>query len=152
MFCEYCSLVSIILEYWSHFNLFPKYFFEKEVCAPWFSVRIWKKYQFPTTSMVIWNLKFWLWRIEVAIEQPLKKYHITIGRCSFLLSFNHTSYHYWWCWYSWNLRTSKNLFYRVLNSENVDLSICYRTLSLVLVWNTSKIIAGDTKTKYWEIW
>jgi hypothetical protein len=22
--------------------------------------------------MIIWNLKFWLWRIEVAIEQPLK--------------------------------------------------------------------------------
>jgi hypothetical protein len=22
--------------------------------------------------MVIWNLKFWLWRTEVAIEQPLK--------------------------------------------------------------------------------
>jgi hypothetical protein len=28
--------------------------------------------KFSTRLMVIWNLKFWLWRIEVAIEQSLK--------------------------------------------------------------------------------
>jgi hypothetical protein len=36
--------------------------------------------------MVVWNLKFWLWRTEVAIEQPLKGLQ-NLRICSVLRSF-----------------------------------------------------------------
>jgi hypothetical protein len=50
--------------------------FEKEVFAP-ILVRMWmclckKNLNFLEGKTEIWNLKFWLWRTDVAIEQPLK--------------------------------------------------------------------------------
>jgi hypothetical protein len=67
--CQLYSSTKLIL------ICFQNIIFEKEACAPWFNthmnVFMLKNLNFRQGKWYF-EMKFWLWRIEVAIEQPLK--------------------------------------------------------------------------------
>jgi hypothetical protein len=66
MFCKYCSLMSI--------NLLSKYFLWKiSTLIQCTHECVYAKKKIPTSLKIIGNFEseIWLWRIEVAIEQPL---------------------------------------------------------------------------------